>query len=189
MMNGKHGSGRRSEGRGKMTALILGLLVLLVSTTALTVAYLQASTNTITNTFQSASVTTKVDEQFENNVKTNVAVKNTGDTAAYIRAKIVVNWKDEKGNIYGGKAPVLNQDYTISGTDSNWVKNGDYWYYKQPVEAGASTAYLIGLCQKTEKADAPDGYDLSVEIVADGIQSRPADAVKEAWGIDPGALK
>ena len=42
---------------------------------------------------------------------------------------------------------------------------------------------LIKECKKVDGVTPPDGYDLSVEIIASGIQSTPDGAVKEAWGM------
>ena len=45
------------------------------------------------------------------------------------------------------------------------------------------TPVLIKSCIKATGAQAPAGYDLQVTILADGIQSVPADAVQQAWGV------
>ena len=41
---------------------------------------------------------------------------------------------------------------------------------------------LIEKCKLQNNASVPDGYHLSVEIVASAIQSVPEAAVKAAWG-------
>ena len=51
---------------------------------------------------------------------------------------------------------------------------------------GEETPVLITKCEK--KGNAPKDYDLSVEILADAIQSEPANAVMEAWGYNPTAV-
>ena len=44
------------------------------------------------------------------------------------------------------------------------------------------TPILIKSCKPNDGRN-PEGYALSVEILADAIQSEPAKAVKEAWGM------
>ena len=39
------------------------------------------------------------------------------------------------------------------------------------------------LFEKVTQSSAPDGCSLRLTILADGIQSVPADAVQQAWGV------
>ena len=114
-------------------------------------------------------------------MKSDVKIQNTGDIPAYIRARIVVTWKDANGKV--SAVPVKNTDYTIAFNETDWTQQGDYWYCKTAVDAGGETPVLITKCEK--KGNAPKDYDLSVEILADAIQSEPASAVTEAWGNTP----
>ena len=110
-------------------------------------------------------------------------IQNTGDIPAYIRARIVVTWKDTSGNV--SAVPVKDSDYTMD-MGTGWIEGKDgYWYCKTAVNPNVSTPELITECKKTANANVPDDYDLSVEILADAIQSEPASAVTEAWGNTP----
>ena len=62
----------------KQPVALVAILVLLCCTVAGTVAYLVTSTDPVTNTFTPAHVSTAVDETFENGVKSDVKIKNTG---------------------------------------------------------------------------------------------------------------
>ena len=65
---------------------------------------------------------------------------------------------------------------------TNWEKGSDgYWYYKLPVNVGKETEELIESCSLKDGITAPDGYYLSVEIVASSIQSTPPRVVTEQW--------
>ena len=183
-------NGKRVMKTKKPVALV-ALLLLLCCTVAGTLAYLVTSTNSVTNTFTPAHVSTAVDETFENGVKSDVKIKNTGDIDAYIRAAVIINWADAKGNVYGGGTPAASTekvtgDYTISyNTDGSWKQIGDYWYYTKPVAADSLTEKaLIESCAPVA-GKAPEGYNLQVTILADGIQSEPLTAIKEAWHVDP----
>ena len=164
----------------KVILLAVSLLLILSAAIGGTVAYLIDQTGSITNTFTPVKVTPGINENFENNVKNNVKITNTGDIPAYIRVKVVVTWKDKEDNVYGA-APVLGTDYTwqIPGTD--WVKGSDgFYYYTKPVPAGEKTSVLLTACQPVA-GRAPAGYSLSVDIHAQAIQAEPTTAVTSAW--------
>lgn len=173
----------------KQPVALVALLLLLCCTVAGTLAYLVTSTNSVTNTFTPASVSTAVEETFKNGEKKDVKIQNTGDIPAYIRAAVIINWADANGNVYGGGTPAASTDdgksgdYIISFNTDDWKQIGDYWYCETTTAPGALTKPLIISCAKTSTATVPDGYDLQVTILADGIQSEPADAVTQAWGV------
>lgn len=172
-------NGKRVMKTKKPVALV-AILVLLCCAVAGTVAYLVTSTGPVTNTFTPASVTTQVEEEFDGTTKSNVRIQNTGNIDAYIRAAVIVNWADENGNVYGGATPVAGIDYTTLKLQTGWIKVGDYYYYTSAVPADNSTGTLFEpITQLLDCADT--NYKLQVTILADGIQSVPADAVQQAW--------
>ncbi len=159
----------------RKTILTLALLaVVLTASIGGTLAYLKTSTEAVTNTFTQAYVKCSVKEPGwtdGNTVKSNVTVHNDGNITAYIRAAIVVTWKDESGNTMAEKPGA--GDYTLS-IGSEWTANGGYYYYNQTVAAGASTANLIDSCTST--GTYVDGRKLCVEVVASAIQADGMDA-------------
>ena len=168
----------------KVSLLLVSLVLIAAIAVGSTVAFIATSTEPITNIFNPANVTIDIDEKFEKGVKTDVQVKNTGSTDAFIRAKIVVTWKDANGNVSATK-PVEGTDYTMTLSTADWFLGSDGFYYcrKSVAPNGGSTPVLITACKKVDGVTPPDGYDLSVEIIASGIQSTPDGAVKEAWGM------
>lgn len=164
----------------KQPVALVAILVLLCCTVAGTVAYLVTSTDPVTNTFTPASVTTQVEEKFDGTTKSDVQIKNTGNIDAYIRVAVIVNWADENGNVYGGATPVASTDYTTLTLQTGWIKVGDYYYYTSAVPAHNSTGTLFEPIKQLRDC-ADTNYKLQVTILADGIQSVPADAVEEAW--------
>lgn len=166
--------------------LVVSVLVLLLGIVGASLAYLSMKTEPVKNEFTYGKVSCEVLEDFDGTVKNNVRIKNTGNIPAYIRARVVVTWKNEEGYLYGTK-PVLGEDYTFA-YNPNWIdmktdSGGLYFYFPEPVEPGAETKWMLYDCKKMETANVPEGYDLSVEILADAIQSEPAKAVEEAWGV------
>lgn len=179
------GTPRRFRWR-KEFVLLVSVFAMIAGVVGGTVAYLVADTDPLTNNFDLAEVSCRVEEEFDNQIKENVKIQNTGDIPAYIRAKVVVTWKDEDGNVYG-QAPIEETDYTIQFNEGVWKREGDYWYYDEPVapvtENNCYTLVLINRCSSS--GTEPEGYHLSVEILAEAIQSEPTKAIQEAWGYTP----
>ena len=167
----------------RTAVLIMAVLLLLGAAVGSTVAFLITNTGPVENKFAYASVSCEVKEDFNGNTKENVQIINTGSTDAYIRATYVVNWVDEQGNI--AAAVPESYSYTLTeNPDSKWTKGNDgYFYYLSPVAPDASTPGSLLTCTVT-RPENPE-YRLSVEILATAIQSTPAKAVTEAWGVTP----
>ena len=187
----------------KQLALLLSIVLIATVTAGGSLAYIFTQTQGLTNTFKPAEVTCQVNEEpFDGVTKTNVTIENTGTTSAYIRATVIVTWKDKDGNI-GPETPVLGTDYVIETpmddediSNDGWFKIDDYYYHKAPVAAEGEdeddtkdvTKVLINRCKLKEGVTAPEGYGLSVEIVADAIQAEGVDAdgkhpVELAWKV------
>ena len=150
-----------------MLAAVLLALLLTVAVGG-TLAYLVDTTAEVKNIFTPADVTVDIDEDFPNNVKQNVIIKNTGKASAFIRAAIVVTWQNNDGDVYG-KTPETS-DYTMT-IGLGWTKESDGFYYYNPaVAVGGSTNPLIVKCTQDKQCEDPD-YTLNVEIIVQGIQS------------------
>lgn len=172
--------------------LLVSLVVLVVASVGATLAYLIAATDPVENTFTPAKVSCDVVESFQSNVKENVMIQNTGNTDAYIRATVVVTWKNDNREVYVS-APMENTDYTIEWklSENGWVKGNDgFYYYTKAVppcshtgeqeHSGCMTEVLINSCAPVADR-APSGYSLSVEIVTSAIQSAPDSVVGKEW--------
>ena len=184
-LQGEHKQLRRPK---RLATLLVSLLLVLGVAVGGTVAFLSTSTGSKVNTFTPSEVTCEVTEAFKNNVKSQVAVKNTGDTTAFIRAAINVTWmsnQDAANQTVSAKVPVKDKDYSITfAKNTNWIKGADgYYYYQLPVDPQGSTGELIKECKLLNNASVPDGYHLSVEIVASAIQSAPYSVVQSMWHV------
>lgn len=170
----------RRKNADRAVLLLVSLVLVLSVAIGGTLGYLTGQVS-VTNTMDVGDFTTEIEEKLDGKVKHDVQVSNTGEYDAYVRAIIVVTWQNESGNVYP-EAPVPNQDYTIE-YGSGWTQNGQFWYYNGVVDAGSSTSNLIQKCEPIESAEKPEGYDLNVEILASSIQTDPANAVQDAWGM------
>ena len=173
----------------KPLAALVALVLIIGAVVGGTLAYLAARTDAIVNTFNPAKVDIMVEEDFNRSTKKDVKITNTGDTEVYIRATYVVTWKDAAENVYP-EQPQPGVDYTISlNLEQGWFNYNGYYYYTAPVAPHASTGVLIDLCTPVA-GRAPEGYTLSVNVLASAIQSVPAEAVGQAWGVSiaPGSV-
>lgn len=174
--------------RKKGILLLTAAVLILVCGVGGTLAYLITQTDPVTNTFTPAYVTSRVDEKMsqDKTTKSEVKITNTGNVSAYIRAAIVITWKDAQGNTMP-TVPVRDQDYTLSINTEDWTLNYDdgYYYYNDIVAAGGSTTNLIIKCES--KGTYTDGRSLCVEVIGSAIQAEPTTAVKDAWGFVPGS--
>jgi len=174
---------RRRKSRTRMnraTVLLMAILMLIGVVAGSTVAYLIDTTGDVANTFEYAKVSCEITENFDKATKSNVQVKNTGTTDAYIRATYVVNWLDSAGNIVASDPD--GYSYTITeNPDDKWTKGSDgYFYYPEAVAPEGKTGGSLLTCKVTYPEN-PE-YKLSVEILATAVQSQPASAVTDAWG-------
>ena len=183
----------------KKFIVVTALALLLFVTVGSTLAYIFTKTEPVENKFDPSKCSCAVVENGNDPVssgyvpvssKTNVQIKNTGDTDAYIRVAVVVNWMSADGTRVWATKPVQGADYSISYNlnDNGWVDGGDgYYYYTQPVARDQLTDILItGAKQLPDKG--PVGTDntqyyLSIEIVASAIQAdgMGAASAQDAW--------
>lgn len=188
----------------KKTLLTMSVALLLAGAVGITLAYIFTKTDPVENTFKPSKVSCAVVETDEKGTvtentsnivytgttKKNVQIKNTGDTDAYIRATVVVNWMSADGTKVWAKKPVEDIDFTISYNLSNdgWINGGDgYYYYTKPVAKSDLTDILITsatqLTQKGPVGTDNTQYYLSIEILASAIQAdgMGATSALDAW--------
>lgn len=165
--------GRGPAARVYRTAVLLIAVLLLISTAVgSTAAFLVTKTGPVVEDFAYAQVSCQVTD--------TMGVKNTGTAQAYIRASYAVNWLDGEENIVAA----VPEDYSCDLAENPqgaWVEGGDgYFYYPYPVDPGDETPSLL-----TCSVSYPENpkYTLSVEVVAEAIQSNPAEAAEDAWGV------
>lgn len=171
--------------------VLAALLVLVLGIVGTTLAWLTDTTEDQTNTFEYAKVSCQVleDVNSKRTQKSNVRIKNTGNTEAYIRATYVVTYREEAGNIlYETLEDNWKVDLTKEINTDSWVPGVDgYWYCKTPVAPGEETPALFKAPINGNGRFLNDGRSKEqaityVEILATAIQSQPVKAMGEAWG-------
>ena len=183
MYYGKHAKQKRTGTVKKSMALLAALLVLLTIGVGSTLAYLVTQTNPVKNVFTPGTFGGTIEETFDGETKKDVSIQidANSNVNAYVRAAIVVTWKDGEDGVYG-KQPLEGTDYTMILNRSDWFDGDDgYYYCKTPVVAGENSPVLIETCTQTEACEE-EQYRLDVEILAEAVQSTPKEAVEDAWG-------
>ena len=154
----------------KTAILILSIILVLLCGTTFALMYRQ--TQALNNQLEAAVVKCAVEENFDGEKKTSIAVKNTGNIDAYLRVCLVSYWVDEAGNIISkpSQMPALSKaDGWVAGT-------GNTYYYSKPIAPGDSTPNLLASALNLENLQV-------VEVFADAIQSKPVEAVTGSWGV------
>lgn len=189
---GKHGKPQaqsvsaRPRRRGRATAMLLATVMLFALAVGGTIAWLIDKDSPLVNTFDPSKVTCEVQEKFDGKVKSDVNVKNTGDIDAFIRVKLVTYRTNDAGQHIGGTAAL--PQFTLG---ANWIEYNGYYYYTLPVAPGDKPATkLTDSMTLTESYDDADGGHQSIDVMAEAIQSVPAEAVGQAWGVSiaPGSV-
>lgn len=194
MYNGKHQTPAvKGKGERKAGILIISLALLLMAVIGGTVAYLLDSTDQITNTFTPAEVKITINENKDGNTKKNITFTNPTETNAvpvYVRATLVVYWKDAEGKIVpqpdGG-----NVQAGAVNADDGWFEIDGIYYYHDKVSPGNSTPpmlkdeIIVPGSDPEAKAEVVvttvAGYTCYVDIRAEAIQAEPETVVKQAW--------
>lgn len=143
-----------------------------------TLAYMFRTTDTVQNTLIPAKVTCEVKEIVYNNKKTEVQVRNTSNIPAYLRVKLVSYYQTESGDV--SATPATVPDFILA---DGWIATGnDTYCYTQPVAVNGLTPNLIADGSYIDLGEK-DGLKQVVTVVSEAIQSEPADAVQQSWGV------
>lgn len=191
MYNGSHARAKKHSRirMNKLAILFIAVVMLIGAVVGSTVAFLVTKTAPVENKFTYASVSCTVSESFNGTTKEKVQIQNTGTTDAYIRATYVVSWLNKDGSIAPVPQGTTPDGYILSiseNPNNAWTKGTDgYFYYLTPVAPGGLTDGSLVNCTVTYPQGVEPEYILSVEILATAVQSTPAKAVREAWGVTP----
>ena len=143
-----------------------------------TLAYIVTETVPIKNIFTAAKVENEVEESFDGTKKSSITVKNTGDTAVYVRVKLISYRINNDGDAIGGAAVI--PEFTLG---EDWIKTDGCYYYTKPLlnPDDITTDLLETDIVLTDYSDA-DGGKQVIEVMSEAIQAEPKEAVEAAWG-------
>lgn len=164
----------------KILTLISVIVIVATLVGSFSWAVLSNKTEVIKNTFSAATASTEIVEEFDNNIKKNVNIKNTGDIYGYVRIELVSYRVNENGDRIGGTAEI--PEFTAG---EGWLDlgNGLYIYSKAVAPKSKPEKDLIGNTGITLKEYTDvDGGKQVIDVIGEIIQSNPHDAVIDAWG-------
>lgn len=169
---------------GKKRLILVFTLVLIVAIAASsTIAWFTAQSVTLTNSFGVAEVACEIDEDFDDNIKRNVRVQNTGTMEAYIRVALIPLVIDGSNVVFPTSSEL--EDIIMDLNDTEWVRGDDEYYYcLTPIDPSGYTPILINECRIAPSSN----YNFELQIVAQAIQALPIlpplpslPPVVEAW--------
>lgn len=163
----------------KKNLVIFVCVVLVLACTGIGVlAYMFRETDEIDDALESAEASCELVERFENNKKSEISVKNTGNINVYVRVRLVPYWVDSEGQRVYRSASVPSFEYN----SDKWLADNenDTYYYRVPLSPSALTPSLP---RTAILLSEDNGYYLVLDVFAEAIQAQPSDAAVEAWGL------
>lgn len=168
---------------GRKLFVILCVVCVLGLTIVGTIAYLQKNSSLV-NTFEKGNTEIEVKETFneEKTEKTNVYLKNEGNTSVYVRAKVLIYYEDAEGNVLD-LVPAEGTDYEkVQGSD-DWIESEGIYYYKFPVGPSSENGQTTSLISKIKDLKPDDDKYLVVNILGQSVQAAPVSAVESIWNV------
>ncbi len=182
MYHGKHHSGARPIIGKKPGILFISLVLLAAVVVGGTVALLIDSTDAVTNTFSPVDVKIEINENKTDTTKSKITITNVETDAAvpvYVRATLVIYWKDTINDVEQIIPMPAGADVTTPAARSGWFMVEDIYYYESPLDPGDTTNVMTDVITVT----VPKGSTAKcfIDVRAEAIQAQPAAAVKDAW--------
>lgn len=163
----------------KPVILILSLILLLAVAVGGTVAYLRATSGSVTNTFTPAELKIIPTEKTTENTKSDIQFKNDGTVPVYVRATLVIYWTDTINGSEQTVAPPAKDLVNVGPLRNGWFQVGDIYYHSAPVAPSDSTGVMLDTITVT----IPDGSTAQchIDVRAEAIQATPTSVVEDAW--------
>lgn len=178
MYKGRYKTSERKT-RKRIPALLISLVLLATVTAGGALAYLADRSAAVTNTFQPGNVSIEIEEDKGDHSKSNIRFQNTGTVPVYIRATLVIYWKDNNGNIVPQPVGGSISGGAIQQGWTEWPANSGIYYYNGQVAPKNWTSVMLSEIGVTY----PDGYICHIEVHAEAIQADGlgAGSAQEAW--------
>ena len=181
MYRGKYLAPKRKR-RKKLNMFFVALVLLFLGAVGGTMAFLLDTTSRVENTFTPAEVKITINENKTDNQKKNIQIKNTKTDNAvpvYVRATLVIYWKDTIDGVLQTIAPPTGGNVQIGEVQPDWFSIGDIYYYSKALQPDETTSKMLGDITVT----IPEGSTAKcyIDVRAEAIQAEPKTAVETAW--------
>lgn len=166
-------------GNKKHLIMLICIVLALALTGIGVLAYMFRETEERDDTLEAGKASCELTELFENNKKSEISVKNTGNINVYVRVRLVPYWVDSDGQRVYKSANVPSFDYD----EDKWLadEENDTYYYRVPL---SPSTFTPSLTQTDIVLSTEDGYYLAVDAFAEAIQAEPSTAAVESWGLN-----
>ena len=150
-----------------------------------TLAYLSTNTETIVNQFEPGKVNGNIEETFENNIKSSIKVKNTGNIDCYVRILLIPYWVSQYGSRVGEDAWELKVEFN----EIDWFAREEggmiYYYHRAPVAPEELTGELLAEGFTIQLTASEDGtLYRALDVFTECFQAELPDAVVSYWGVE-----
>lgn len=146
------------------------------------------------NMFTTGTVDIEIDEDLDDPndwapgiiKKKEVSVENTGSLPVFVRVQLTPAWGAMDGEVFY-KDEELGIDNVIFNVNTeDWVKSGDWYYYKGVLEPESETPLLLYSVTLHSSLTNNDyqGKTLKIYVNAEAVQAAPIEAALEAWGLN-----
>lgn len=105
-----------------------------------------------------------------------ITVTDDSNIDCYVRVRFVTYWVNSENQ----RVDEASAELVFVYDETRWLKDGDTYYYRQPISPKGNALTLCeNLAPKTS-----GNYRQVIEAVAETIQAKPTDAVKDAWKVE-----
>lgn len=111
-------------------------------------------------------------------------ITNYAETC-YVRAKVTHHSKPVSESDTEEKTEYILSDENINGISGQWIRKGEYYYYTEPLEKGASVDFFEAVTIPAEWTEASSGTSLELTVTAEAIQAAnftPDFQSEQPWG-------
>ena len=149
----------------KILLMLVSVALLLTVAVSSTLAFLTDRTEEVTNTFTPTTADITITDKVENGVKKDVVITN-GNVRAFVRAKVVANWRV-------GDKIVAGWTDDISTYHAEWQPKDDgFRYFHKAVEPNAViTPTLFDSYEPKRPAGVPEDAVLIMDILVQAVQA------------------
>ncbi|MGB4657466.1 MAG: hypothetical protein WBI43_07855, partial [Bacillota bacterium] len=104
----------------------------------------------------------------------------------FVRVQLTPVWGSMDGEDFREDEELSIDNVIFNVNTEDWVKSGDWYYYKGVLEPKGETPLLLSSVTLDSSRTDNDyqGKTLKIYVNAEAVQAAPIDAALEAWGLD-----
>lgn len=146
------------------------------------------------NMFTTGTVDIEIDEDLDDpndwapgiTKKKEVSVKNLGSLPVLVRVQLTPVWGSMDGENFREDEELSIDNVIFNVNTEDWVKSGDWYYYKGALEPEDETPLLL-YSVTLDGSRTDNGYQgktLKIDVNAEAVQAAPSEAAPDAWGLE-----